>query len=334
MPNTYQFPLEEQTKYPGRISFQVLKTTGYGIEVNDIQSDQASNSVDLEAEASFANTFADIGDLFGQLKNASISGPKTEEGDIVSLYMPQGIQVQDGVQFDNVDFGMRGATAFENAATLGGAAGRVLNPLGDINALTEAMKNAPNKGEYASAGASYLANKAGSITGAIVSSALQTTTNPNTRAVFKSVPLREFTFSFKMLPQSQDEAREMENIVKLFREEIYPDVITIGNAAVAYKFPNKFAIDLSYGDQSVGIQILPSYLTNMSTTYNGSSQSFYRDGKFSEIDLTLTFRESRTLSKKDITNGTTRTGGTATLDDLFDQVTDRISDVIRRGIGL
>jgi hypothetical protein len=200
--------------------------------------------------------------------------------------------------------------------------------------LTEAMKNAPNKGEYAAVGASYLANKAGSISGAIVSSALQTTTNPNTRAVFKSVPLREFTFSFKMLPQSQDEAREMENIVKLFREEIYPDVVTIGNAAVAYKFPNKFAIELTYGTQAVGVQILPSYLTNMSTTYNGSSQSFYRDGKFSEIDLTLTFRESRTLSKKDVTNGTTRTGSTAVLDDLFDQVTDRISDVLRRGIGL
>ena len=54
MPNTYQFPLEEQTKYPGRISFTILKTTGYGVEVNDIQSDQSSNSVDLEAEASFA----------------------------------------------------------------------------------------------------------------------------------------------------------------------------------------------------------------------------------------------------------------------------------------
>ena len=40
--------------------------------------------------------------------------------------------------------------------------------------------------------------------------------------------------------------------------------------------------------EDTGITILPAYLRNMSTTYNGTSQSFYRDGKFSEIDLTLT----------------------------------------------
>ena len=324
MPSTYQFPLEDQTRYPGRISFQVLKTTGYGIEVGDVQNDQAANSVDLEAFGGAGpevGALSDLGDIFGQLKNSTLSGPRTEEGDLVDLYMPQGIQVQDGVQFDNVDFGMRGATAFENAGTLGGAAARILNPMGDINALTDALRSAPNKGEYASVGAAYLANKAGSITGAIVSSALQTTTNPNTRAVFKSVPLREFTFSFKMLPQSAAEAREIENIVKLFREEIYPDVIKLGNAAVAYKFPNKFAIGLRYGTQSVGIQILPSYLTNISTTYNGSSQSFYKDGKFHEIDLTLTFRESRTLSREDITHGITATGNTNPLTDNFALVT-------------
>tara|TARA_B110000858_G_scaffold197574_1_gene259740 strand:- start:6938 stop:7912 length:975 start_codon:yes stop_codon:yes gene_type:complete len=321
MPSTYQFPLEDQTRYPGRISFQVLKTTGYGIEVGDVQNDQAANSVDLEAFGGPGDALSDLGDIFGQLKNSTLSGPRTEEGDLVDLYMPQGIQVQDGVQFDNVDFGMRGATAFENAGTLGGAAARILNPMGDINALTDALRSAPNKGEYASVGAAYLANKAGSITGAIVSSALQTTTNPNTRAVFKSVPLREFTFSFKMLPQSAAEAREIENIVKLFREEIYPDVIKLGNAAVAYKFPNKFAIGLRYGTQSVGIQILPSYLTNISTTYNGSSQSFYKDGKFHEIDLTLTFRESRTLSREDITHGITATGNTNPLTDNFALVT-------------
>ena len=158
MPSTYQFPLEDQTRYPGRISFQVLKTTGYGIEVGDVQNDQAANSVDLEAFGGPGDALSDLGDIFGQLKNSTLSGPRTEEGDLVDLYMPQGIQVQDGVQFDNVDFGMRGATAFENAGTLGGAAARILNPMGDINALTDALRSAPNKGEYASVGAAYLAN--------------------------------------------------------------------------------------------------------------------------------------------------------------------------------
>lgn len=329
---TYQFPLEEQTKYPARIFFQVQKTTGYGVTVNDVQNEQKDKSIDNEA--TLGGAFADVGEFFGQLSSAAITKPEISYGSSVELYMPAGVQVQDGVQFDNVDFGLRGSTAFDNSGTLGQAAKNIMNPLGDINALTQAMKNAPNKGEYANAAISYLANKAGSISGAIVSSALQTTTNPNTRAVFKSVPLREFTFSFKMLPQSQQEAKEIESIVKMFREEVYPETIKVGNAAVAYKFPNKFIIRMKYGSKALAVDILPSYLTNMSTTYNGSSQSFYRDGRFSEVDLTLTFRESRTLSKEDVTNGTTITGSTNPIDDFFDKVTDGINDAIRKALGL
>lgn len=321
---TYQFPLEEQTKYPGRIIFTVVKTTGYGIELNDVQSTQANNSVDKPK-----GFVANVTGAFSNLKNATVSGPKETVGRSVSLYLPAGVQVQDGVVFNNVDLGMRGATAFDNAGDLGTVARRIAaGGLGEINQLTEALRSAPNKQDIAKAGASFVAGKAGQTTGAIVSSALQVTTNPNTRAVFQSVPLREFTFSFKMLPQSMKEAQEIIDIVQMFREEIYPETIKIGEAPVAYKFPNKFKITMLYGRNELGIMILPSYLVNMSTTYNGSSQSFYRDGKFSEIDLTLTMRESRTLSKEDITNGTGITGVTNTIDDIFDQITTGVNNAI------
>ena len=41
----------------------------------------------------------------------------------------------------------------------------------------------------------------------------------------------------------------------------------------------------------------------MTTNYNPSNMSFYYDGEFQEIDLTLNFREYRTLSAEDIRNG-------------------------------
>ena len=219
-----QFPLSEQTKYPGRISFQVIETTGYGINVGDVQSSQVPNSVDNGANAAAAadtGVVASLGnliDLGGSLFNSTFSNSEETLGKVVDLYLPAGVQVQDGVQFDNVDFGVRGAAAFDNAGSMKDVVGKLINPLGEINALTEAMRNSPNKGEYASAAASAIAQRAGTVTGAVVSSALQTTTNPNTRAVFKQVPLREFTFSFKMLPQSQREAQEIIDIVGFFRE--------------------------------------------------------------------------------------------------------------------
>ena len=85
---TYQFPLEEQTKYPARIFFQVQKTTGYGVTVNDVQNEQKDKSIDNEA--TLGGAFADIGEFFGQLSSAAISKPEISYGSSVELYIPAG----------------------------------------------------------------------------------------------------------------------------------------------------------------------------------------------------------------------------------------------------
>lgn len=336
MPNL-SFPLEEQNKYAGRISFQVLKTSGFGLTPGDVQTSQVANSSDNEASnfqsstdgnniaQNFFQSIGNLSSLAGDIFNSELTGSTQELGKIVELYLPAGVQVQDGVQFDNVDFGVRGATAFEGASNVQDVIGRVMDPFGEINRLTDAMRSSPNRNELMGAAASAIAQRAGTVTGAVVSSALQTTTNPNTRAVFKSVPLREFTFSFKMLPQSQREAQEIIDIVEFFREEIYPETYSAGDTPVAYKFPNKFVTSIKYDGKDTGITILPAYLRNMSTTYNGTSQSFYRDGKFSEIDLTLTLIESRTLSKQDIQNGVDQFGKTNSGGGTFNLLTELIN---------
>ena len=342
MPNL-TFPLEEQNKYPGRISFQVLETTGFGIDVGDVQVNQANNSSDNAAQSQISsdgNTFTqnflaslgNVGGLASDIFGANLSQSVETLGPIVELYLPSGVQVQDGVQFDNVDFGLRGASAFTGAENVSDVVNRLMDPFGEINRLTDAMRSSPNKAEMVNAAASAIAQRAGSVTGAVVSSALQTTTNPNTRAVFKQVPLREFTFSFKMLPQSQAEAEMIERIIRFFREEIYPETYSALDTPVAYKFPNKFVTSITYDGEDTGITILPAYLRNMSTTYNGTSQSFYRDGKFSEIDLTLTLVESRTLSKQDIQNGVDRFGKTLNGNGVFDLLTElgQVGDFINR----
>jgi hypothetical protein len=139
----------------------------------------------------------------------------------------------------------------------------------------------------------------------VVNSATQTTLNPNIRAVFKSVNLREHSFAFKFIPRSQEEAQEVRAIIDWFRMELYPEpTADIGGLKVAYKFPNKFLIRMRYGANTpIVTQYIRSHLINMTTNYNPSNMSFYYDGEFQEIDLTLNFREYRTLSKEDIRAG-------------------------------
>ena len=45
------------------------------------------------------------------------------------------------------------------------------------------------------------------------------------------------------------------------------------------------------------------YLRNVSVTYNSTAATFHEDGQPNEIDMTLTFVERKTLSRKDIEIG-------------------------------
>ena len=129
------------------------------------------------------------------------------------------------------------------------------------------------------------------------------TTNPNTRAMFKDVPLRNFSFSFSMIPTSAEEAREIERIVKLFRTELYPTTLTAGGIRVGYEFPNQFLIKVKHRGNNVNLKFLPVYLQSFSSTYNANSPLMHADGKFNSVNITMQFTETRALTKADVARG-------------------------------
>ena len=45
-----------------------------------------------------------------------------------------------------------------------------------------------------------------------------------------------------------------------------------------------------------------SYLTQMTGTYNSSGNAFHADGGPTEIDISLTFQESKALTREDLYN--------------------------------
>ena len=140
-----------------------------------------------------------------------------------------------------------------------------------------------------------------------VRSGTRTTINPNTRALFNSVPLREFAFNFKLIPTSRDETQVIKDIIKFFRTELYPEVITIGNdggITAGYELPNIFQIKMEYKEQKqLATKILPSYLRNFSATYNASSMGFLEGGDFSEVDISMSFVEGFTIHKELVQKG-------------------------------
>jgi len=239
----------------------------------------------------------------------------------VKLYLPQAFQIQDQVNFENFELGILGATA-EKAMKEAGAAGRSVGILGatkqgisaasgagasllasggqiDINNSTAALvaaqtiqavgKNIPVVGAAAPAVSAAVRSTAG------------VQVNPNLRALFKDVPLRQFNFAFTMIPTSRAEASTVRRIIRHFREEMYPEGLDYAGINYGYKFPNRFLIRAQYKRADIpGIKFVPAYLTSVSTAYNDQTMGMHDDGHFTSTTISLAFTESKPLMKQHI----------------------------------
>ena len=234
---------------------------------------------------------------------------------IVDMYFPLTMQFNDNAQYDNADLGAMGGTAEAAIQAGAGALNSVLGAASQgVGSIFDAITGNKQLSETALRVGAARAIDLGSFLNTGVANALRLTNrtviNPNTRALFRGVNLREFTFQFKMIAESQQEAAIVEQIVKHFRTQMYPDTypVNIGNnvsADLGFAFPNVFEITFKYknGENTRIPKIHFCYLRNVSTTINPTGGTFRRDGQPNEIDLTLSFVEYRTLNKKDIKAG-------------------------------
>jgi len=141
-----------------------------------------------------------------------------------------------------------------------------------------------------------------------VQGGLRIATNPNTRVLFKSVALRTFQFTFKMIPTSFQEAEEIKKIVLSFRSQMYPELAGgENNSSIGYVYPDMYLIEMTLGSIKVPPEVKASFLTSVTTTFNPSSGALIQERggntSWSETDLTLTFGEGVTLDKADIIKG-------------------------------
>jgi len=222
----------------------------------------------------------------------------------VTLYLPQAINIADQMGYENVDLGMIGLSAGSAArsamAQSGASTGTAIKNI--INDVTSSLSDnyTALKQSGAAGVAALLADAfAPDNIRAGVTSATGFTANPHKRSIFRDVGLRSFNFSFTMMPASQADAQSSEDIVKFFREHLYPE--RLGD--LLYKFPDKFTIEFKYDGKEVASKILPCYLTSVNTIYNPQSTSFHDDGKFTSIQIDLQFQEEATLDKKLVEEG-------------------------------
>lgn len=295
----YRFPLTDMERYKGRITFSAEKE-----EV----SSAAQGVIDTVAGNNPLEAFGGIGPSIGgtdpSLQTVVTGKTDVEPQGSVMLFLPQSILFSDRVNYTDIDLNIVGSAVFEgvrNRENLGQLAARGFNSaFPDFQSLQDAVTKGLT-GPAAQVAALRASRRISSEAAGAISSATGIAMNPNKRSIFESVPVRTFQFAFKLIPTTAAEAEIIKSIVKWFRTNMYPE--KIGAGGIAFSYPSKFNISLTYGGKQVATGILPCFLESVTATYNSGSMALHADGNFQETDITLVFREERALTKEDIEKG-------------------------------
>lgn len=293
----YRFPLTDQDDYKGKITFTAIETNydnliSRGADlINDFESRQEEQA-ELE--------------VFGPLRITRATPPIKKPVGIVQLFLPQSLAFNDTLDYTNSELGAAGAAAaagMQSGKGLGQLAQEAIGGLyQDTSSMIEAIKSDTFGQPAQLALLKTIGKVSDSVRGAVeVSTGL--TLNPNTRSSLRGVAIRNFTFNFNLIPETRKEAEMIKLIIQFFREQMYPEDVNVRGVSVGYKFPNKFRINMNYDDKPVATKILDCFLENFQTNYNPNSMSFHEDGNFPEINISMMFREERTLRQKDIKEG-------------------------------
>lgn len=308
----YKFPLSREDQYKGQLVFRsiVLPPTdadvvGQGIReaVNAQKAEKAAKvyAAEQKRQATFNQKVGDMLQFNGKSEGnqPTLRTPISGNSDsFVSLYLPPGLQFREAATYDNIDMGIGGATIEQGISSGSGLVKSMFSAGKDeLENLVDGFIGGGAGGLAAVRASKYF----GETVQNGVRAGLRITPNPNTRALFKSVPLREFTFQFKLTPESEKESEQIRQIIKWFRTAQLPGNISLGNLSVGYEFPNPMQITALYNGKLIpGTKFLPAYLRDIQVVYNSQNMSFYKGGDWSSVDLSVSFMETVPLTSKDI----------------------------------
>jgi len=226
--------------------------------------------------------------------------------DSVTLYLPPNIQDNLNAQYNAM------ATGLAGAALAGGVAAADAYNEDDFE---KSIKSGLN---VASAATGNAAARVGaelieSLTGAegARESFLKVkgvADNPYMEVLFDKVGLREFNYNFQFAPKNPDETEDIKKIINLFRFHMLPELR--GNAARFLKLPSEFDIHYMYmGEDGAATEnhyynkIATCVLQNLSVDYTPNGVKSFSNGAPTQINLTLSFKETEMMTKEMVNDG-------------------------------
>ena len=132
--------------------------------------------------------------------------------------------------------------------------------------------------------------------------------NPFVEVFFNSMQVRTFTYNFNFAPRNEAETDEIQQIIQLFRFHMAPELQGTNSRYLTlpsefdihymYKANNGFSYENDYYNR-IGTCVL----TDVTTNYTPSGVKSFASGAPTQITMSLSFKETETLTKEKINQG-------------------------------
>ena len=273
----HQYPRDLGSATKGHsIKFEINEITpakydvegGVSIISNIFGGGQIGNTIE-KASSSFTNflkTTAEDG--LSESFNLALSNRKKQIAATVALYMPETVNFQY-----NSDYGgpvSLTKTIFANT----GAVGRGLSAIADSDVTKLAL---------ATQGLAL---------------------NPQEQVLFNGIDFRTYQMAFTFTPYSREEAREVKNIIKLFRQYAAPRVQK-GTGGMFFIPPGTFNLKFLFNGQVNRniTQVGESVITSIDVNYAPNGWAAHSDGAPVQTTLTMQFKEIQLVDRTQIEKG-------------------------------
>ena len=226
----------------------------------------------------------------------------------VSFYHTGNIAFADGASYTTFDMGAMGrevANAIGNDGNLTNVANKAIASITDQKGT---LKNFIGAKILASTVDAVIPDSIINNASQIYSNVKGIAVNPNTTAAFTNMNIRTYLFNFKMIAEEPEDSARIRDIQTFIRRNTYA---ALGSEGFLLSYPPTWKITFHTEDGRQNPyypRIYECFLTNFQTTFNASSHLHHDGGAPVEVDVSMTFQETKVLTQNDIDNLSTGPG--------------------------
>ena len=235
-------------------------------------------------------------------RGAPESGGSFSPGDKIFLPIPENLSTGFNMRFEERDTGALGdlanSDAVRNAIKSYNDVGSVKEAVAGIkvNEAQDAIKAIAQRSVFAGL------NSVSETFGGLVSQGAGVVNNPLPTAFFKGMDLRSFTWTWKLVPKSSEDAGAIKNILKTLRKNVLPEQIS--GDTTYLKYPNMVLPNVLEAGGAANLDLYGKFKKSsvkellINYTAEGTS-AYFVDGHPVAINLQITFQEIEAYTKED-----------------------------------